>query len=162
MPVLYLDFDGVLHPSEVYLKNGAPTLICTDPDASLFCWVPILENILSDFSHIQIRLSTSWVRVKSFDYAKLQLPESIQERVTGGTFHRHLNKLEFESWTRFQQIKADAHRQGIIRWIAIDDDSFGWPQEEWHRLVKTDGDHGLLEGRVQRSLREKLKWLAQK
>lgn len=162
MPVLYLDFDGVLHPSEVYLKNGQPTLICDDPYVTLFCWAPILESILADFPDIKVRLSTSWVRVKSFDYAKDWLPKSIQDRITGGTFHRHMNKHEFELMTRYQQIRADANRNGIIKWVAIDDDGHGWPEAEKDYLVRTDGDHGLLQAKVQRELREKLEWLTQK
>lgn len=160
--VLYLDFDGVLHPSEVYLKNGVPTLICDDPYATLFCWAPILENILADFPDVNVRLSTSWVRMKSFDYSKQKLPASIQVKVAGSTFHRHMDKMEFDQLTRYQQIRADANRQGITRWVAVDDDGYGWPEAEKDHLVRTDGDHGLLQAKVQRELREKLEWLIQK
>lgn len=159
MQVLYLDFDGVLHPSEVYLRHGVPTLICDDPYASLFCWAPMLESILADFPSVKIRLSTSWVKVKSFDYARQRLPESLQARVTGGTFHKRMGIHEFEFMTRFQQIKADASRQGLARWIAIDDDAYGWPEKERDRLILTDGDYGLLQAKAQLELREKLQWL---
>lgn len=157
--VLYLDFDGVLHPADVYLKNGRPTLMSEQANVELFCWATLLEDILIDFPEIRIRLSTSWVRVKSFDYAVRCLPKNLQNRVNGATFHKRQDLLEFDHLTRFQQIKADASRNAIARWIAIDDDDFGWHINFEDRLIRCDGDSGLSQKSTQAMLRDRLVWM---
>jgi len=64
--ILFLDFDGVLHPDEVYLVHGRPVL---RDDGSLFMWAPLLAEALTPFPDVQIVLSTSWVRELSFKRA---------------------------------------------------------------------------------------------
>lgn len=42
-PVLFLDYDGVLHPDEVFLERGKPVLRAR---GELFMWTPLLEAAL--------------------------------------------------------------------------------------------------------------------
>jgi hypothetical protein len=63
--VLYLDFDGVLHDGEVYVRRGVGPCVAT-PGRVLFEWMPILEELLAPHPDVAVVLSTSWVRVYSF------------------------------------------------------------------------------------------------
>lgn len=49
--LLFLDYDGVLHPDEVYLKRGRPVL---RGPGELFMWVP---HLLSAIEGADVRLS---------------------------------------------------------------------------------------------------------
>lgn len=144
-PILYLDFDGVLHGSEVLLIKGIPTLKGYDSSMTLFCWAPILADILESYPTVEIRLSTSWVPILGFDYAKAQLPSVLQERITGSTWHTK-HKRRPDLWhdkTRFEQIMSDVKEHGIKSWVALDDDGGRWGKEYRDHLVWTDGDLGL-------------------
>jgi hypothetical protein len=74
--ILYLDFDGVLHDEEVYWhpKHG---IYLRTPGRMLFEWEPILEKLLSSHPNIKIVLSTSWVPMRSFNYAKSRLSHPV-------------------------------------------------------------------------------------
>ncbi|WP_283151341.1 HAD domain-containing protein [Silvimonas soli] len=76
--ILFLDFDGVLHPDAVYLQKGGPVL---KAPVALFMWGKNLEEILAGRSDIEIVLSTSWVRIRSFERAKKALPPTLRENV---------------------------------------------------------------------------------
>lgn len=49
--LLFLDFDGVLHPQ----YDGEPT-----PVSELFCHLPRFESILQDFPSVEIVISSTW------------------------------------------------------------------------------------------------------
>ncbi|WP_231909764.1 HAD domain-containing protein [Cupriavidus nantongensis] len=59
--IVFLDYDGVLHPDAAYLVKGRPELRAT---GTLFMWAPILEETLAPYPDAQIVLSTSWVQVR--------------------------------------------------------------------------------------------------
>jgi hypothetical protein len=46
--LLFLDFDGVLHSTRANLDN------------SYFCWLPILERLLSDFPDVMLVVHSTW------------------------------------------------------------------------------------------------------
>ena len=66
-PILFLDYDGVLHPDDVYLECGRPVLHAT---GQLFMWAPLLEDALADHPDVRIVLSTSWARELRFTRAR--------------------------------------------------------------------------------------------
>lgn len=148
-PVLYLDFDGVLHPADirvlpadrqprVYVR-GQPT------DLPLFEHLPLLEQLLKPYPQLRIILATSWVREFGYEYALEQLTSSLRERVIGATLYPAL--------ARYYCIQIDAEERGIDRWLALDDDLNCWPEAEIHRVVApTDRMLGL----AQRGVAEKL------
>ena len=146
LPTLYLDYDGVLHPENVYRdrKTGKPTLSCPEyPSASLFMWATPLLHRVQDRS-LQIVLSTSWVPVLSFDRALAYLPEQLQAFVAGSTYHRRrFTRDEWFQHHRYQQIAQHVQRHHIAEWLALDDDVDGWPDTARHRLAECDGVHGV-------------------
>lgn len=161
--ILFLDYDGVLHPQDVYLERGRPVLRRT---GELFMWAPILVDIVSPYPDLSIVLSTSWVRQLRFDRTKRYLPEELRARVIGATWHSAMGRHpeaahRIESWfvkaSRFEQIAHYVARSNSADWLAIDDDDYGWRESERHRLIRTDPNGGLSEHAAQQDLQIKLK-----
>ncbi|KVW95884.1 HAD domain-containing protein [Thiobacillus denitrificans] len=156
-PVLYLDFDGVLHPDAAYWINGQIVLRCEG--RSLFEWAPVLAECLEPYPEVQIVLSTSWVRVLSYNKARAWLPDSLAECVIGATWHSSMNRYWWDGLSRYQQIRLHCMRHGITRWIAIDDDLTGWPDDSREQLVATDSNLGIAAPDVRSLLLRKLEGL---
>lgn len=145
--VLYLDFDGVLHPAAVWLKtenNASPVLEERyASEHALFEHSRTLEELLAPYPDVRLVLSTAWVLVHGIDYAATRLPRALRERVVGSTFDANRDGAHFTSVARGYQVVADAQRRGLRHWIALDDDVRDWPKGHRHRLIPTDPVHGL-------------------
>lgn len=154
--VLFLDFDGVLHPGDVYLVKGKPVL--RRDGIALFEWVNLLEDALLPYlDQVDIVLSTTWVAILGLNEAKRFLPEALQKRVIGATFDGSHEPQVWGTLPRCTQIQIAAKRLACDRWIAVDDDTDGWNPEFVEQLVAIDPDLGLAEaGRVE-ELQRKLK-----
>ena len=89
MKILFLDFDGVLHPFNVRFNEDLElALECDDKSLSLFCWAPLLESILNDVDpegSIKIVLSTTWAHRFGWEESAKRLTPALQSRVIGGT-----------------------------------------------------------------------------
>lgn len=130
--ILFLDFDGVLHPFPVYRIRGRGIVLKTAelPEEfdhlDLFCYTCHLEEILADFPAVKIVLSTSWVQVIGFSRTVGRLPAEIRRRVIGATYHsRHTP--DWAKQTRYLQIRqhVDYHGFGDSEWGALDDNDEG-------------------------------------
>jgi len=165
--ILFLDFDGVLHPDAVFRPRNKP-LELRAPGA-LMMHAQILEAILELHPEVEIILSTSWVREFGYERTLKKMPHSLAARVTGATWHKamRINGRDTDpfGWmSRFQQIEANVKRNNIKNWLAIDDLHSGsedWPEEFRHHLVLTEGAVGLGCERVQQELKQKLMELMQ-
>jgi hypothetical protein len=168
--ILFLDYDGVLHPDAAYLVNGRPQLCA---QGSLFMWAPLLEETLAPHPQVRIVLATSWVRVlKSFSRTRAYLPPALQARVIGATWHsamaRHhegAHRVDagwFQALSRYAQIARYLSRAGhhAEHWLAIDDDSEGWPAEMRSHLVETDRALGLASASARSELAQRLQAVA--
>jgi hypothetical protein len=140
-PVLYLDYDGVLHPADVRVTPEEPgrPLVYVRGQATgrpLFEHIGLLETLLAPFPDLRIVLATSWVRQFGYEFTLQQLPKSLQSRVIGATQH--------PAPARYYCIQIDAEERGLVRWLALDDDLYCWPESEMHRVVApTDRMFGL-------------------
>lgn len=115
--------------------------------------MPILENLLAPYPEVKIVLSTSWVRMRDFQFAKSKLSPNLQARVIGATFHnRAMRKDEFDLMSRGAQVIANVERRRPQKWFAIDNDNLGWPDHLRDRLVLTHDRLGLSEVRVQEEI----------
>lgn len=151
--ILYLDFDGVLHHDNVVWVHGKGILAC-EPGHTLFEWESILCELLEPYPSVKIILSTTWVRMKSFSYAKGRLCPQLSNRVIGATFHSlKMDGIAFARLPRGVQVVADATRRQCNDWIAIDDDTDNWPEAHLSRLVKTDEARGLSDPAAQENVR---------
>ena len=153
--ILYRDFDGVLHPDEVYSpkSKGSPRTELRTTGHHLFENTSILEAALTDYPKLSIILSSSWCHHYGLEYAKKHLSPSLQVRVIGTTFdpaYPHFWRMSH--WTRYNQIVSDVARRHPTKWLAIDDDALGWPNAEPHRLVLTTSPQGLASTTAQSKL----------
>lgn len=159
--ILFLDFDGVLHPDAVYLlRNGKIELRSA---GELFMWAPQLIGALTARPDIRIVLSTSWVRNLGYQKSLNALPIELGLRVIGATWHSAMSRdstdyIPWDNQTRYEQIAAWlARRPQHSHWLAIDDDTFGWPNHLRKHLITTDPMRGLSASEALAELGGKLK-----
>lgn len=152
--IVFLDYDGVLHPDEVYCYRKIGIVLKAD-GISLFEYAPILVDILEQFPNTRIVLSTTWVRMLGFNDAKAWLPEKLQEKVYGATFHSHMDKHWWSTLTRYDQILAYVNRHRVSNWVAIDNDDEGWTGN-FNHFVHTDDWLGIFPNDKRTELIEKL------
>ena len=133
--VLFLDFDGVLHP-----KGGGVTANLSK--------LPLLEELLRDATHghVSIVISSTWRQGHSLAKLRTLFSEDIRARVLGTTPVLEEYQSEHE---RFEEIKGWLQRNaGYSSWVALDDDTEGFPAQ-WHkRVVFTDSALGLTEADI--------------
>lgn len=154
--LVYLDFDGVCHDDSVYWSKQRGIHLRA-PGRVLFEWAQILVDLLAPYPGVKIILSTSWVRVRDFNFAKSKLPPALQARVIGATYHaREMQKFEFDNMSRGAQIYADVQRRNPAHWLAIDNDDKFWPAHCRYHLIKTQDELGLSDTEVQTSIRARL------
>ncbi|WP_413792878.1 MULTISPECIES: HAD domain-containing protein [unclassified Pseudomonas] len=157
--VLFLDFDGVLHPDDVYRNRSGLELRAP---GRLMMHAKILIEILKEFPLVKISLSTSWVRILGYRRARAALPPELQALTVSSTWHSRMPKAPLEGYdmySRYQQIRAAVTRAGLTSWIALDDDPFeSWPVHD-RRLIRTDPHLGLSSVPTQEELQVKLRAL---
>ncbi len=107
MLILFLDFDGVLHPADA------------TPD-QFFCYLPALEDTLRPFDEVELVLSTLWREERSLDALIEHFAPDIRPRILGAT--PQLPACELERGHRQREIEAwlAMHRPGGD-WLALDD-----------------------------------------
>jgi len=158
--LLYLDYDGVLHPDAVYLD--ARNQVYLRGYGTLFEHAALLEALLAPYPLLKIVLSTSWVRIKGFDRARRRLPQGLRERVIGATWHsRFMQDHQMLDWwvsqsSRYEQIRRDVERRQPGDWMALDDDERGWRPSEVRHLVACDPMRGLGEWRTREAFERRL------
>lgn len=157
--LLFLDYDGVLHPDDVFLmKDGRVELRA---DGSLFMWASILVELISDLD-VQVVLSTSWVRHLGFKRARKALPKQLSSKVVGATWHSAMKlsgsgHILWDQQSRYEQIDSYLRRLSSKQnWVAIDDDAAGWPDDKNEHLVLADPRLGLSDACVRRELVKRL------
>ncbi|RDJ98531.1 HAD domain-containing protein [Paraburkholderia lacunae] len=155
--VLYLDFDGVLHPEDVWVRLNKGPYIASPPGHELFEHAELLERVLLPYPDVKIVLSTSWVRVyKGVARVARKLPPELRARVVGATYHRSMDPESFRQTLRGMQIWADVLRRQPVDWIALDDDYLDWPSWCGDKLVRTHEVLGISAPVVLAELRAKL------
>ncbi|MEE4106251.1 HAD domain-containing protein [Pseudomonas viridiflava] len=157
--ILFLDFDGVFHPDDVFMTPKGPHL---RSPGRLFMWAPILDEELTSFPQVKIVLSTSWVRQLDFSRAKKRLPKGLQARIVGATWHSSMSKtwadqIWWDETSRHGQISRYVARANIVDWIAIDDDADSWANSDRNRLLLTNSKEGLTTPGLIEALRIKLR-----
>ncbi len=151
-PVLFLDFDGVLHQDDIIIKND---IIYDVSDRHLFEWLPWLSETLlqnNTFKSLRIVLCTAWVNKYGYDYCVNQLgPLSIL--VIG-----HTNQENNSS--RFNQIIEFVKLHGLDSWLVLDDTP-DWPDQYKDFLVNPNSVCALQENSIRNELLLKLTLLCQ-
>jgi hypothetical protein len=157
MDVMYLDFDGTLHPGEVWYEYGMREPRLRTPGHKLFESVPVLEDAIARYPALKIVLSTTWVQTFGFEQARARLSQGLQVRVIGATYNPDSpNAWRFSRMTRYDTISHDVAQRKPDRWLAVDDDALGWPQNEYDALSLVPAALGLACPTAQALLRARL------
>ena len=120
--LLYLDFDGVLHPS-------------TGKD--LFCRMHLLEKALVD-KECQIIILSSWRSHHPFEYLLGLFPESLRGQVAGVTGEAFMGR-----WPRHSEILIDVSKRAAQgRWRALDDSWIEFPKD-CPELIRCNPNSGM-------------------
>jgi len=147
--VVFLDFDGVLHPVGVPALDEDFRLI-ENPD--LFVWRPILGRLLAPYPMIGIIVSSDWRRL--FDDATLV-------RLLGPLGTRFVGVVECYGSSRSEEILNEVRRRGLKEWVALDDHpSVIAAQATDPRFVACEATTGISSVDVQRTLSAKLTGLS--
>lgn len=121
MNILFLDFDGVLHPEGVGAELD-------------FCHMPNFEALMLDFPHVHIVVSSTWRLTMDMAALVSCFPESLRSRVAGVTpdlpslfDQRGHRQRECEQWLLLNAASA--------RWLAIDDRSAYFDEDCPHVVI---------------------------
>jgi hypothetical protein len=123
MKTLFLDFDGVVHPTVATPKQ-------------LFGLAHLLVEAVERWKP-QIVISSSWRF--HFDQAEIlsRLPSAISAQVQGMTGEAHVGKH-----ARWHEIQTYCLRNRVADWRALDDSVFEFPAE-CEQLIRCDGAKGM-------------------
>ena len=163
--VLYLDFDGVLHPDQVYSSARRGIHLRDAPGHALFENAHLLVDEIRPYVGLKIVLSTSWVRVLGYDGARGRLPRELRDRCIGATYHSRHHRPGREDGARAlmpvplrgDEVLADVRRRRPTRWLAVDDADEGWPQVERSNVVISHAFEGIGSRGVLETLRAALR-----
>ncbi|MDO8776454.1 MAG: HAD domain-containing protein [Burkholderiaceae bacterium] len=154
--VLYLDYDGVLHHENCLWHPKLGPYLSAPARYTLFQHAELLAQLLAPYPDVKIVLSTTWIRRYGVATSTKRLPEALQRRVVGGTFHsRHMREDEFQYLLRGQQVIADVQRRQPRDWLALDDDEEGWGALAHHHVL-THMYEGLSDSEVLATFKAKL------
>lgn len=123
--ILFLDFDGVLHPGL----------------SETFVYLPLLENLLRQHPHVNIVISSSWRETCEFAYLKRIFSEDMRNRVVGIT--TSMNGL----FTREIEIRAYVEANKTTNFVVLDDDESLF-SPTFNKLIKTRKNEGLRESHL--------------
>ena len=74
--ILFLDFDGVLHPE--YDRQAAPADVA-------FCHLPRFEAVMCDHPEVEIVISSTWREQFPLDDLRARFSPDIAARIVGAT-----------------------------------------------------------------------------
>lgn len=112
--ILFLDFDGVLHPEgEGHLPS----------DGTDFCFLPRLEALLREFPHVRIVISSMWRERLSHDELRALFAPDIAARIVGATPPPRRDVAGYAHARREGEICEWLAANGGVEqpWVALDD-----------------------------------------
>lgn len=129
--LLFLDFDGVLHPS-----------IC--PEREYFSRLPLFSAALRGVPRLSVAISSSWRHFYSLTELRAFFPADIAGRIVGATpqisgLPRHAEILDYLARCAAPDIP----------WLALDDSRFEFPAH-CPNLLLCDGRTGFTEADAER------------
>lgn len=112
--ILFLDFDGVLHPQ----YDGEPT-----PVSEIFCHLPRFKSVMRDFPFVDIVISSTWRNQFTLEELRSRFSPDIAVRIIGVTPQIECADGDYLPVRREDEILEWLERAGrsCTPWIALDD-----------------------------------------
>lgn len=129
LKIIFLDFDGVLHPS-------------TCNKDMLFCQAHLLEDIISKNPY-EFVISSSWRHQFNLKELKTKLP-MISNKISGCTGAPIIGKF-----ARYQEICNYLGTRSKSDWIALDDSTWEFP-ENCQQLIACNPNTGIKHPQLRR------------
>lgn len=135
MPILFLDFDGVLHQEHCH-------------ESKHFCCLPILEAALRQVPECRLVITSTWRLENPFQVLRDRFSRDIGARIEGATPRfSDLNQVPgpLVSYQREAECHAWLWANGVAHrpWLAVDDRS--WPYRPFCKsLSLVNGATGLV------------------
>lgn len=116
--ILFLDFDGVLHP-----------WCC--PRSDYFCYLPRLEAVLRDYKDVEIVISSDWRLFFGLAQQRKRFSDDLASRVVGQTPSLDDGSLQQDGVRRREALAYLARSGSLNRpWCALDDRMDLWDPVE--------------------------------
>ncbi len=112
--VIFLNFDGVLHP---FLERSGVTA---------FCYMPLLEKVLREFPVVQIMIASTQREFVPLPLLKEQFASDIAGRIAGATPVHQIRDAGDVAGSRYREILAYLNGSGA-GWLSLDDDASLFP-----------------------------------
>ena len=136
--ILFLDFDGVLHPQ--YEHEPVPTELA-------FCHLARFEAVMREFPSVKIVVSSTWREQFSMDVLRAKFSADIAARIIGRTplaaeaMPPHM--VEVREWEILAWLSAN--KRPSEEWIALDDSAWQFKRYR-NRLLACTSYIGLDSG----------------
>lgn len=153
-PILFLSYDGCLHPDGVYHVNGEPEIRVEGH--ALFEHAEPLARLLEPYPDVRIVLSTPWASIYGLEAAKAFLPVALQNRVVGTTYEFCGDMVDWAELSEFDKIMRYVEGHGIRTWLALCCEKYCWPEAFEKNRVWLYKHVGLGENRTTEQLTERL------
>ena len=136
MPILFLDFDGVLHPEHCH-------------ESRQFCRLPILEEALRQVPECQVVITSTWRLEQPLEALRQRFSPDIAVRIAGVTpTFVDLKQVPdtLISYPREAECRAWRWANGVpnLPWLAVDDRSWNY-RPFCKSLLLIDGATGLTD-----------------
>jgi len=134
MPILFLDFDGVLHPEHCH-------------ESKHFCCLPSLERAVRQVPEYELVITSTWRLQYPLEHLRQRFSTDVAARITGATLgFTELTDVPdtLVGYEREAECRAWlwAHQAAHQPWLAVDDRS--WLYRPFCRfLFLVDGREGL-------------------
>ena len=131
--ILFLDYDGVLHPS-------FPRRDRTAEENQPFAYLSRLETVLRDFPEWQIVIASSWRENRPWESVIQPFSPDIVSRIVGATPVLRAKEPPYTKHPRHDEIlQFISMRAQEGRWVVLDDDATLYPQGCPNLLICDDG-----------------------
>jgi hypothetical protein len=138
--LIFLDFDGVMHPVACEISRH-------------FCQRDLFEEVMREHPDVRIVITSTWRQAYPMAEIKRFFSPDIAERIVGKT---PTHEDEDDAHIRYREIRALLQNPKVAgaSWIAIDDSDFEFP-EGCPNLLLCHSDRGF-DDEAARALRERL------
>ena len=127
--VLFVDFDGVLHP--------------TTHGSNLLSQLPLLESAIESHDCALV-ISSSWRFHLEIDDLKKHFSSSVRNKIVGVTGEAYIG-----AYARFHEINAYVNLHGVSDWRALDDSYWEFP-DKCPNLIRCNPNTGVTASELEK------------